>query len=126
MTATDELRRLLDEHGVECRQTEWIDGTTIKWHGSDGIEYGARNGVSFDGPTGRLMLYGVTPEQAIDATLGRGECRDLAETPDYRDKTEFECSACGYEDSAVGGFGCDYGDEPDFRYCPNCGREVVE
>ena len=126
MTATDELRRLLDERGVECRQTEWIDGITVKWHGSDGIEYGARNDVSFDGPTGRLVLYGISPEHAVEATLGRGTCRDLAETPEYRDKTEFRCSECGYEYSAVGGFGCDCGDEPDFRYCPNCGRKVVD
>lgn len=52
-------------------------------------------------------------------------CRDLAETPAYRDKTEFKCSECGYEYSAVGGFGCDYGDEPDFRFCPNCGKKAV-
>ena len=70
MTATDELLRLLDERGVECRQTEWSDAPTITWHGSDGIEYGARNGASFDGPTGRLVLYGITPEQTVAATLG--------------------------------------------------------
>lgn len=70
MTATDELRRLLDERGVECRQTEWIDGITVKWRGSDGSEYGARNGLSFDGPTGGLVLYDLTPEQAVEATLG--------------------------------------------------------
>ena len=70
MTATDELRRLLDERGVECRQTEWIDGITVKWRGSDGSEYGARNGLSFDGPTGGLVLYDLTPAQAVEATLG--------------------------------------------------------
>ena len=58
--------------------------------------------------------------------MWRGTCHDLAVTPDYRDKTEFKCSACGYEYSAVGGFGCDYGDEPDFNYCPNCGRLVEQ
>lgn len=70
---------------------------------------------------------GHTPADAIAriATLGRGECRDVADTPKYGDKTRFECSECGYEYSAVGGFGCDYGDEPDFRFCPNCGRRCV-
>lgn len=89
-SATDELRRLLDE------------------------------------PSGYFAVRDLTPEQAIDATLGRGTCHDLAETPRYGDKTRFECNACGYEYSAVGGFGCDYGDEPDFNYCPSCGRKVVE
>ena len=70
MTATDELRRLLDERGVEHRQTEWIDGITVKWRGSDGSEYGARNGLSFDGPTGGLVLYDLSPEKAVEATLG--------------------------------------------------------
>lgn len=70
MTATDELRRLLDGRGVECRQTEWIDGITVRWRGSDGSEYGARNGLSFDGPTGGLVLYDLTPAQAVEATLG--------------------------------------------------------
>lgn len=62
---------------------------------------------------------------AITATVGAGTCHDPAETPSYRDKTEFKCSECGYEYSAVGGFGCEYGDEPDFNFCPNCGKKVV-
>lgn len=53
-------------------------------------------------------------------------CRDVADTPQYGYKTRFECSECGYEYSAVGGFGCDYGDEPDFRFCPNCGAKRVD
>jgi hypothetical protein len=61
----------------------------------------------------------------LNATVGAGTCRDLAETPPYRDKTEFKCSECGYEYSAVGGFGCEYGDEPYFDFCPNCGRRCI-
>lgn len=37
----------------------------------------------------------------------------------------FKCSLCGYEYSAVGNFGCEFGDDPDFAYCPNCGAKVV-
>lgn len=77
-----------------------------------------------------ILVEGHDIMRAIDAveaaTLGRGECHDLAETPVYLDKTEFKCSECGYEYSAVGGFGCDHGDEPDFSFCPNCGRMVVD
>ena len=128
MTATYELRRMLDERGVEWRRTPHyssesqdnetiFEGNGIEWYANDHLN--GRLGL-------RTARYEVTPAQAIDATLGRGTCRDLAETPDYRYKTQFECSECGYEYSSVGGFGCDYGDEPDFRYCPNCGKAVVE
>ena len=128
MTATDELRRMLDERGVEWETDR--SGNRVMWgrpvdQFHDTMEFKAVDNAM---PNGGLNVHicGFTPEQAIEATLGRGTCRDLAETPKYGDKTRFECSACGYEYSAVGGFGCDYGDEPDFRYCPNCGREVVE
>ena len=100
MTATDELRRLLDERRVECRQTEWIDGITVKWRGSDGSEYGARNGLSFDGPTGGLVLYDLTPAQAVEATLGsdlqaenaelRELVRELLTDPDAWDYDYFK------------------------------------
>ena len=137
MTATDELRRMLDERGVEHRDryshTKGREnpGTrfTTWFVNRDNARFTARADEHDDYEFGLFFSvegYRVTPEQAIEATLGRGTCRDLAETPKYGDKTRFECSACGYEYSAVGGFGCDYGDEPDFRYCPNCGREVVE
>lgn len=105
MTATDELCRLLDGRGVECRQTEWIDGITVRWRGSDGSEYGARNGLSFDGPTGGLVLYDLTPAQAVEATLGsdlqaeneklRELVRDLYACINHRD-----CDCCEYADEA--------------------------
>ena len=121
MTATERLRAMLDERGVE-----W---TPSVWSAKDETFYtvGEVGFLATEMSNGRMKVCTAgypTPEQVIEATLGRGECRDLAETPEYRDKTEFKCSECGYEYSAVGGFGCDYGDEPDFRYCPNCGRKV--
>ena len=76
MTATDELRRMLDERGVEWCKTphyssESLDNETI--FEGNGIEWYANDHLN-----GRLGLrtarYEVTPEQAIDATLGRGTC----------------------------------------------------
>lgn len=130
MSATDELRRLLDERGVEYEvQREGTPSEAVVWDGPIGTRHSAfvscKNADRRTGDVLYATLF-LTPEQAVEATLGRGTCRDLAETPEYRDKTEFRCSECGYEYSAVGGFGCDYGDEPDFRYCPNCGRKVVD
>lgn len=114
MTATEELRRMLDERGVE-----WHGDIATYWCDADAVEsLFADNALD-------VSLYAISPEQAIEATLGRGTCKDIDETRKFSDKTRFECSECGYEYSAVGGFGCDYGDEPDFNYCPNCGRRVV-
>ncbi len=120
-SATEELRRLLDERGVEYKDRNVFGKHVFHWgkpfHGAMFTDAGEWT---------ELVVENASPEQAVEATLGRGACRDLAEKPEYRDKTEFKCSECGYEYSAIGGFGCDAGDAPDFRYCPNCGRKVVD
>lgn len=113
MTATDELRRLLDERGVEwdgtdspyglpqvavtttfvaARYREWPSGTTA---------FNASN---------------LTPAQAIAATLGRGTCRITDNGPwGY----PYVCSACGASYDADVNNG-------EFNFCPNCGARVVE
>lgn len=129
MTATERLRQLLDERGVEYEtyhDAALTEVDAVFWQDRNGQPCSAI-GNADDIPESMLSVQCIiSPEQAVEATLGRGTCHDLAVTPDYRDKTEFKCSECGYEYSAVGGFGCDYGDEPDFNFCPNCGREAVE
>lgn len=129
MTATESLRQLLDDRGVEYEtyhDAALTEVDAVFWQDRNGQPCSAI-GNADDIPDGMLSVQCIiSPEQAAEATLGRGTCKDVAETPKFSDKTRFECSACGYEYSAVGGFGCDYGDEPDFDYCPNCGREVVE
>lgn len=125
-SATDKLRRLLDERGVEW----WAEDDpedppyyfVTKWFSN------ASEQTFEEIPAIRsrsLTAFCITPEQAVAATLGPGTCRDVAEFRGFGTKTEFRCSECGYEYSAVGGFGCDYGDEPDFRYCPSCGARVI-
>ena len=118
MSATDELRALLDERGVEHTDAE--DGHTRHTWWSDGDHEIA----ACDSGT-RLAVYNLTTQQAIDATLGRGECHKL---PSSGDKTcvvrhnrtgltmEFgywRCSVCGIE--------CFEG----ARYCMGCGAKVV-
>lgn len=124
--AADELVHLLDERGVEYEvKTEMTTGIEhIIWHPNEFSQWDWNEEFGVGWISG--WQQGVTPAQAVAVTLGRGECHDLAETPAYRDKTEFKCSGCGYEYSSVGGFGCDSGDEPDFNFCPNCGRKVVD
>lgn len=109
------LRRLLDERGAEwwvheapaeedC--TAFFDGES--WH--DCWECGG----------GKInVVFALTPEQAIEAAFGGGECHNTS----YRlDESRFHCSECG--------FGCWVKDVADGRdkvprHCPNCGRKVV-
>ena len=106
-SATDELRRLLDERGVEWRKaphysSESQDNETI--FVGNGIEWYANDHMN--GRLGlRALRYEVTPEQAIDATLGRGTCHVAA--------FGF-CSECGARMDGI------YQ-----HYCPNCGRHCV-
>lgn len=112
MTATDELRRLLDERGVEWKDYGYENHT---WWG----EWHAENRPSVNGLF--LKVEGVvTPAQAIDATLGRGTCRNVGY---YIDGTRFKCSACGYNGWTK--YAADGNDRVP-NYCPNCGREVVD
>ena len=82
MTATDELRRLLDERGVEYKDRNVFGKHVFHWgkpfHGAMFTDAGEWT---------ELVVENASPEQAVEATLGRGACRDLAEKPEYRDKT---------------------------------------
>lgn len=125
MTETERLRELLDERGAEWRRTphyssESIDNETV--FRGEGIEWIANGHLN--GHIGlRALRYEVTPEQAVEATLGRGTCRMvLAELrgPAYTDT--YECSECGGEVmvSTV------MGESEPPKWCPNCGRKVVK
>lgn len=114
MTATDELRKLLDERGVEWTAPNSILRDTMTCWTAGGFYYEA---FEVPEPDGTFLLTAahqddLTPAQAIEATLGRGECRV------YLDGNEnykaYRCDACGMQ--AVR-----WGD-----YCPSCGRRVVE
>ena len=118
MSATDELRRLLDERGVKwgdfsdekCKHTDWNNLSC--WF----TEYP-------DGWTSWGMTKRGTPEQAIAATLGRGTCHIEERNGDLY------CDVCGNE---VGSF------DPTselfisgnaielWEFCPRCGAKVVD
>ena len=114
MTATDELRRLLDERGMkwwpmrnngyyEDRDTEFVaNGKKHTAH-----EWG-------DG----FAVYNLTTEQVIAATLGSGTCHDVHELPrntTFWPSPHFRCSECGAVHVSM-----EY-----VVFCPNCGRKVV-
>ena len=129
MTATDELRRMLDERGVEwTNPNSCLRDEMTSWV-ANGFDYDA-----FEVPDGTLVLTAahqddLTPEQAIEATLGLlteqatkdsekdsdgcGECRN---TEQLLLAWSFTCSECGVHSITEG---------ERFNYCPNCGRKVV-
>ena len=121
MSATDTIRAMLDERGVPFKtyvvklyDVSMEVGTV---YSSNGIDW-----LAIENPdTHRISVTNfkneLTPEQAIEATLGRGECRNAA--PSYLD---FLCSECGFvhyhSDTN------DTGDGNEWNYCPNCGKRV--
>ena len=121
MSATDELRRLLDERGVEGEDHSGsIEQRTV---------YRTPNGWCYVSTANDKWLsyveyHDMTPKQAVEATLGRGTCRALdgesssgapLQAGDYDEFWEPAgvCSECG---ELI----------PLRNYCPNCGRKVVE
>ena len=115
VSATDELRRMLDERGVEYNDRDMFGKHVFHWgeplHGAmftDGGEWT------------ELVVENATPAQAIAATLGRGTCRNVGY---YIDGTRFKCSACGYNGWTK--YAADGNDRVP-NYCPNCGRRVVD
>ena len=124
MTATDELRRLLDERGEYYK----VSGNRTWW----GRPIDARTGEPINvfhnqaQPMGEDRLFVelqlATPAQAVEATLGRGECTVVSKlliegeyVPSSYYEFEMECGE---------GFKWDESIPP--RCCPNCGRKVVD
>ena len=136
MTATEELRRMLDYRGVEWKATKGaMDTIWTHWDMFTGHRVHAMDNE--DGTVRICGEYDVTPEQAIAATLGSCNCTNGERTngtchmrlayeeedadgfiwPDH-----YECSACG---ANVNGIMPSYDTEVPPRFCPNCGRKVV-
>ena len=115
--ATEELRRLLDEHGVEWDYG--ITGATTTKFSVNGID------LTFTPMRDGLVCSTIlTPEQAIEVTLGRGTCHVegyddgedeiLDGTWVYREPTWH--LSCGHEVHGT--------HRPCF--CPRCGRRIKE
>ena len=119
MTATDELRRLLDERGVEWRDDSSIYGTRRTVWTADGVTYVAAE------VSGRLKVSGyLTPEQAVEATLGRGTCR-VVSSMDMTDVYEYAPTSYWHFEMTCGGV-FDWTEPEPPSFCPCCGRKVVD
>jgi DNA-directed RNA polymerase subunit RPC12/RpoP len=126
MTATEELRRMLDERGVEYEDRDMFGKHVFHWgeplHGAmftDGGEWT------------ELVVENASPEQAIAATLGvndatrerqgdAGTCHSTTSDNAWC----FACSECGKS------FPRDQlhlaHNHGEINFCPNCGRRIVE
>jgi len=123
MSATERLRELLDERGVEHEGGK----RSLRWRDRYGVMMQA-----FPLANGELGMdvWSCTPEQAIAATLGDADATggrqvDAGTCHDMGGCRWFRCSACGFgiEDMYVN-------DEDEYppadqpKYCPNCGARI--
>ena len=132
MSATDELRRMLDERGVEyqyvdkrgcvpsCEVVAWLTEDDDLW------QYSAEYSVYHDGST--LLEFECskarcTPAQAIAATLGRGECHVVSSI-----RHEYEGGYAGteWEHELSCGHKTWWSSDDPPEWCPWCGRKVVD
>lgn len=116
MTATEELRCLLDERGVRWRDSSDKDLLHTMWDGMD-----CWFDEFPDGWTAWGMTKRGTPAQAVEATLGRGECR-VDSSHGFTDpytQTRYEVAlSCGHTLAS-------WDDREPPSFCPWCGARVV-
>ena len=129
MSATDELRRMLDERGVEWESKD-VEGVSC-FHDTRWNAYGVQwCYVEFVGNNYTKLKpsseFHCTPEQAITATLGNSRAErtchwELEHSGTIYDK--WRCSKCGYLFVEPR---CDQGyTDLEPNYCPNCGCKVI-
>lgn len=111
MSATDELRRMLDERGVE-----WMPSV---WSANDETFYkvGETGYLATELSSGRMKVCVEgypTPEQALEATIGKTTTRHGKHKTRWGREVPL-CEQCGY---AIG--------DSRYHFCPNCGAKVVE
>ena len=126
MTATDELRRMLDERGVEWKAPNSCLRDEMTMWAAGGFDYEA---FEVPEPDGTFLLTAanddLTPEQVISATLGSCNCSNSEQTGTcrrvlYKPTGVLVCSECG------AGIPKQLDKYCYLHYCPNCGRKVVD
>jgi len=118
MKATDRLRAMLDERGVE-----WTYGDGTVSYANDGHWCHA---WAYNDDTMCVSMGYFTPEQAIAATLGAGTCHIIKRwsDSDFINDWKYLCSECGcpipvYErDEETGDV------IRAANFCSNCGAKV--
>lgn len=139
MSATDELRRLLDERRIiwqdktnDGDRCEILPGDSVTWwFDHNDVLSTARENFGHK----LAVRCECTPAQAVYVTLGRGNCKTIAMdcfgNPPFNrsglngNSTAVGCSECGAPWSTCGLF---RGNalKHNFKACPICGREIEQ
>jgi len=141
MDTTEILRRMLEERRVEWREHEAPAAECIAFFDGNGWH---DCWESVDGEVN--VTFSITPEQAIAATLGSGNCsndctnsertgtcHNSSKVMDEHGQARFACSECdAWIDSRML-WNPEYpnGESPwvsgcKLNFCPNCGRRIVD
>lgn len=114
MTATEELRRILDERGIEWDKGAFPNEARTYWQDA------------FARPWNEQRLYVaalLTPEQAAEATLGREKC----EYDSVNQCINLESGAVyGFEHVFTCGHSFISARNTHVKFCPECGKEVEQ
>lgn len=109
LTSTERLRELLDERGESYVENDF----GITW------SYYSDPHTATESMDGTLIVTGLTPEQAIAATLGAGTCKlKRASWDDGTCTWGCICTACDAHLEHETGLG--------YNFCPICGAKVVD
>ena len=117
-SATDELRRLLDERGV-AHSDHYLSTT---WRDEHGILHLAGEPMA----DGSLVVDMLTPEQAIAATLGSERHVETCEIESevWHDHGGYDSDT--YEWALSCGHSVEWLDNKPPKHCPECGAKVVK
>jgi len=110
-----ELREGLRERGESWHK--WPDEDSTTWQAYSNPH------TATESMDGTLIVTGLTPEQAIEATLGRGTCTLEKVCDGYLYFRVHECNECGTR-FAYRAIRSDKNARP--KFCPNCGARIVE
>ena len=118
MTATDELRRMLDERGAKYEVDDAETVMVTRWEAyGDWVSF-----IEYDNGETKFYIDArrMTPEQAIAATVGRGPCHVTKRTAGYFDGTRY--NEWTFE------FSCGHwyrgGNPVPPSFCCHCGRRI--
>ena len=112
MTATDELRLMLDERWIEYEVDDAKTVRVTRWRAyGDWVSF-----IEYDNGDTKFCIDArrLTPEQASHISVQD----NLAETEGMGD-VWLECDACNWQMPLEPS-------TPHFNFCPNCGKKVVD
>ena len=121
MTELERLKALLDERGEPYVENDF----GITWR------YTSDPHTATESMDGTLIVTGMTARQAIDATIGRGECRlmridkeDCDTASDYM--MSYGSTLGVFDEVYVCQCGSMFGHASEERpnFCPNCGTRI--